>query len=497
MKSIAFMLLIVGLAAHAEAGQLRAGAAKVEITDREAGSVNDPSYVKALVLGDGERVAVVITVDAVAIGGIGRISDGYLPKVRAQLRAELGISPENIVVNASHCHSSVRSDTDELTVQAVKEAWKSMTPVRVGAGAGREDRISENRRLKMKDGREIDMRRAYALPPDDEVESVGPIDPQVGVLRLDREDGRPLAVLYNFACHPIMGAPGGGNTAGFPGFASKAIEETLGEGVIAFFVQGCAGDINPLRYKEVSQPHADEPLGNRLGLSVLRTWRTIETRAEARLAVINMAVKLPRAADYEVRLAAIEREQQKLLRSLTPTDINFKTFLPLLIQHRFSPDHPSYHVQGYLHDQAAGRSDLKHHDETVRKGLDAYLRNIAIMEELTRLNVNQELLRKNKKLNEAAGNAPLVAEVSGLRVGSFRLVTFPGELTVEIGLRIKKQAADPLTFVAGYCNGYVFYLPTEKQRANTGYAQEDCDCLVAPEWQKAFEARAMDVLSRL
>ena len=71
-----------------------------------------------------------------------------------------------------------------------------------------------------------------------------------------------------------------------------------------------------------------------------------------------------------------------------------------------------------------------------------------------------------------------------LRIGDFKLVTFPGELTVEIGLNIKRAAGDPNAFVAGYTNGYIYYTPTVQQRTNTGYAQEDCDCMVAPEWQK-------------
>src|SRR6188768_4502816 len=77
------------------AGQLEAGVARVEITDRAAGPVNDPSYVKALVLRNGGSVAVIITVDVVAIGEIGRIGNGFLPTVRAQLQKELGIPPAN------------------------------------------------------------------------------------------------------------------------------------------------------------------------------------------------------------------------------------------------------------------------------------------------------------------------------------------------------------------------------------------------------------------
>jgi len=70
-------------------------------------------------------------------------------------------------------------------------------------------------------------------------------------------------------------------------------------------------------------------------------------------------------------------------------------------------------------------------------------------------------------------------------------------LTVQIGLNIKKLSPHELTFVAGYTNGYIYYTPTSQQRKNTGYAQEDCDSLVAPEWQKLFEDKVLDILKKL
>ncbi|MBM3871963.1 MAG: hypothetical protein FJ392_13570, partial [Verrucomicrobia bacterium] len=79
----------------------------MDITDRAAGPVNDPSYAKALVLKDGSTTVVLVTVDAVAIGGIGRIGNDYLGNVRAALERELGIPPASVLVNASHCHSIV------------------------------------------------------------------------------------------------------------------------------------------------------------------------------------------------------------------------------------------------------------------------------------------------------------------------------------------------------------------------------------------------------
>ena len=87
--------------------------------------------------------------------------------------------------------------------------------------------------------------------------------------------------------------------------------------------------------------------------------------------------------------------------------------------------------------------------------------------------------------------------MAGVRIGDFKMVTFPGELTVQVGLNIKKAANNPHAFVAGYTNGYIYYTPAAEQRSNTGYAQEDCDSLVAPEWQKVFEAKAVELLKKL
>ena len=158
----------------ADAATLSAGVARVEITDRSAGPVNDPLYGKALVLKSEATTIAIVTVDAVAIGEIGRIKNNYMATVRTKLQSELGILPKNVLVNASHCHGVVAEDVDERTVQAVKLAAQNLVPVRIGVGVGHEDRIMENRRLKLKSGREADVRHAYSLPPDDQVAEVGP-----------------------------------------------------------------------------------------------------------------------------------------------------------------------------------------------------------------------------------------------------------------------------------------------------------------------------------
>ncbi|MEI7702149.1 MAG: hypothetical protein WCK86_20300, partial [Planctomycetia bacterium] len=189
-------------------GELLAGTGKAEITEKNV-PYNDPLFAKALVLKDGDTVAVLITVDAVSIGGIGHIRDSYLGLVREALEQSLGIPPRHVFVNASHCHGVVCQDVADRTIAAVQDAWKNMVPVKAGTGVGQEVRIMENRRLRLLDGSEADVRRAYSMPWDDEVAGIGPVDPEIGLVRLDRKDGTPLAAIYNFACHPIHGVPSG------------------------------------------------------------------------------------------------------------------------------------------------------------------------------------------------------------------------------------------------------------------------------------------------
>jgi hypothetical protein len=212
--------------------------------------------------------------------------------------------------------------------------------------------------------------------------------------------------------------------------------------------------------------------------------------------VLNETLSLPRCDNAE-RIAALEAEQVRLLKSLRGTSLNLKSFLALTMAHGVSDTFPSDMSHRYLHEQARGRDDLARLDAENRRHVEQYRRNIYVMEELTRLQTNLDLLRKHQARNVAAGSRTIDVEVVGLRLGEFVLATFPGELTVQIGLNIKQASPHPFTFVAGYTNGYIYYAPTAEQLRNVGGAQEDSDCLLAPEWQALFEAKAAEVLKRL
>ena len=313
--------------------QLLAGVGKADITNPNvlvpgvdvslvqdaatAAPIDNPMYAKALLVRGPSSSTVgaplttvgFVTLDLVSFGEIGHITNEFLPRMRARLQRELGLDPSGIVFNVNHGHGIPCDDVEQRTFEAIAAAAGSMVPVALGSGRGHEDRITENRRMFLRDGSEADARGAYALPPDAEVESIGPIDPSIGVLRLDRlSDGATLAVVYNFACHPIMGTPTGSNGADLTGFASRLVEDALSPGVtMALFLQGCSGDVNPVRAVRAVQ-HTR---------SAATDTRVVQQRAQDCIAFLSFFFRVP----LLTRLATAAR----LCRLATRTSIDRKT----------------------------------------------------------------------------------------------------------------------------------------------------------------------------
>ncbi|MDF1753179.1 MAG: hypothetical protein P1U89_10425 [Verrucomicrobiales bacterium] len=492
------LVCLLYTANFSQATDLLAGVGKVEITRKGAPAEgSNRLWAKALVLSRGETNIVIVTLDVVAIDEISSVRAPFLENVRATVRESLGIDPKSIVVNASHCHGVVEPNIEKQTVDTITAAWNNRVPVKAGTGVGFENRIQENRRLKLKNGTGADVRHAYSLPPNDAIAAVGPIDPEIGTVKLDRADtGKPHALLYQFAVHPIRGIPDGGNTADLVGFASRVIESNLGDGTaMAFFLQGCGGDINPTDYKNVNRPRDAERLGNLLGLSVLEATRKIKTAEISELKLRNETLALPRA-DLKPRILEMENEIDILRKSLRGTTLDFDTFIPLYLKYHVNSGFPSEKAQRYLQDDLIIRNDWQTLDQDNRKAIDAYVQNIRTMEELTRKQINLALLKKHQSVTDQTGKT-VAAEVVALRIGDFRLVTFPAELTVQIGLKIKAAQQNRSTFVSGYTNGYLYYAPTAEQLTNRGGAQEDSDCVFAKEWESLFLQKAGELLDQI
>ncbi len=99
------------------------------------------------------------------------------------------------------------------------------------------------------------------------------------------------------------------------------------------------------------------------------------------------------------------------------------------------------------------------------------------MEKLAVIQENLSLLMTHQEENLASGQEIIDMEIQVIRIGNFVLVMFQCELSVQIGLNIKKMSPLHNTFVAGFSNGYIYYAPTVDQYNSE--IQEDSDCLLA------------------
>jgi len=496
-QGVAVLVLLAALRAEATAA-VRAGVAVVNITaNKPTEPVRDPLLAKALVLEEGGNRAVILTLDVVAV------TEPLVTEVRRGIREQLGIDASGVLLNASHNHHTydqIAPDLASRLVKAVRQASQNMVPARVGAGAGREDRITINRRLRTKDGKHWTIRRATPSPPDDAVAGLGPLDPQIGLLRVDAMDGKPLALVYNFAGHAYGGAAGGGITADFPGFASRVVERAW-PGAVALFLQGAAGDVTPIRYKDFDAPPPTELLGTRLGLSALEAAQRISTQSQAAVRIAGEMVELPRRTDAEQRIQALLAEQEKILGFFTGvgcgahgagTSLNFKSFLPLYMKQAIDSEHPAYAAYLYEQEERTGQNGLRQLDKENKQRIAMYRQCIEKMDRLIVVRTSLQFLQETLQ-RRASG--PIPAEIQALRVGDFVLVTFPGEPFAEVGLRIKKRSPFVNTFVAGYTNGRIGYAPTADAYDKDAY--EDALTPLAPQWQEIYEGKALELIRRL
>ena len=285
------VLLLGGISiARAE---LRAGVAKVDITPKTheplwgfedrtdpATGTLDPLYARILVLeAGGKRIAMV----AVDLGrSFGEPSLDHLKEV---ILKSSGISC--LILTATHTHSApVIKDEYEASppeweqraldeiAQGIDTAASNLQEARIGSGTGSVF-IGHNRLRVNDDGTVSWFEQNPTMVP------TSPVDPTVTVLRIDDRNGSPLAILVNYACHPVVfGSENTQYSADFPGVTNRVVEKALGGNVESFFVQGADGDINPyyavMKMKENAVKLRDWT-GDQLGQEVVRVAKGIQT----------------------------------------------------------------------------------------------------------------------------------------------------------------------------------------------------------------------------
>ena len=461
-----------------------AGVAKTNITTACREHVTDDLFGKVLVMKQGNTSVMIVSLDAVAIGGIEEIPDDFLDKFRGEVQKRFGIGPEHILVAASHTHTAppMLCLPEELLARllsAAEEAIGKMVPALAGSGKGEENRIQMNRTLRMKEGIGWTMRYAHPCPPNEDVEDTGPVDPEIGILKIENaETGKIMAVVFNYACHPLIGT-GGLASAKYPGYAAKLIEESIGDHAVALFIQGAGGNINEAGYKDFAFPYYMEFNGMLLGYGVLRELPKIKT-AVPELKMVRKEVVFPRRNDFDERIAVYEKERQALVDDLRFNALDIKSFLPLYMKYLMDPKYPNAFSYQYIQAEKNGDTHWKMLDEQNRNLVNCYLENVRKMERISKLDDDIGTSRRHQKINEDSGESTIHGEVTGIRIGELAILGMPVEPMVEIGLKLKRESGFRDTMIAGFSNGYMHYGPTREYYALHSY--DATECFLAPEW---------------
>ncbi|MHB9025672.1 MAG: hypothetical protein ACYC7E_16125 [Armatimonadota bacterium] len=465
--------------------------------------IDDPLFVRALALSDGGETVVLVTLDVVAVGArttsqyiLNDSPDDFVPRLRARVEQELGIAGCRVSVSASHTHppGCVLCDDEEQisrTVQAITQAVNTMTPVTIGVGAGFENTLSINRTFVMKDGADYSWRPE---PPGDEIEKLRPIDPEIGILRIDRLDGRPLAVVYDYACHLSIGCRNGHISADFPGVTSSYLEEHLGGDVMAIYLQGANGDIMDAFYDDRENPRTKYDFGNRLGESVLQAYRAIAT-GPATVTLATRHLDFPLRKDIPALVAALKQEQSELVASLRYTRLNFKTFLPLYLKYSLHPDYPSHSPHRYLQADNCGNDTFRLLDARNRNDINTYLQSMRAMETMAANEMAISTLEKHQEIIDDLGGATVAAEINGIRIGDSAFIAAPMEVLSEVGFNVKKLSPFARTYIISNANGYLHYSPPASYYGRGGY--EATECLLAPEWEALFYQAVQEIYDEL
>lgn len=334
---ICFFLILALACSRAEAGNLKAGFARVDITcpvgipligsyGKPSENILDPLYARVMVLDDGTNTIAIVSADLLytpleEITGV----------VRKIVKDKIGIPAQNILVCATHTHSGPevftrskiprqnRMDESQIDreylhtinkkiADSVVSAYKSMRRVRIGVSKGQLPEIIFNRRTINTAGKAV---MTFSITPEvaasrsirtdssgyTRVEFVlaqdnlkfGPVDPDLYVIRAEDMDGNIAGSIVNFGCHPVCIYPDLPTTisADYPGDASGLVE--LAEGGTCLFTLAPAGNIVPLQRGE----KAHRQIGTAIAGEALRQLQFVRTTDEVTLKALAKTIKLP------------------------------------------------------------------------------------------------------------------------------------------------------------------------------------------------------------
>ena len=400
---------------------------------RNAG-VHDDLAAQALVLHDGANKVAIAGVDVLALGI--RIADD----IRERVVASTDIPADSILVCATHTHSAPafnifatpRADAKpaegrdleweralpEKIASAIIQANEKLEPATLRAASSLFT-LGINRRL-MRPHRQIQLAANRS----------GPADAEVSILGAYRANGTPIAFIMNYPCHGVVLCEDNLlYSRDWPGFAMDEIETAAayagGPRPISIFIQGATGNIDPCSRGnfEVAEEH-----GRAMGRGAFDVLQHAPSIADARIALRRIALNL--------KLKALSADLAVARSCAAQTQAS-------LDNHRGG--------DGYQLKR------LRDHHAQSRAALAA-------------LEALEEQNRRDRRVDMTRGE--LATAMTVVTVGNLAIVGIPGELFVELGLAIKDNRQFAHTFVAGYCNDLIGYIPTRSAYPERGYEVE-------------------------
>ncbi|MFL5342932.1 MAG: hypothetical protein ACJ8F7_22585 [Gemmataceae bacterium] len=382
-------------------------------------SLHDPCKVRAAVFDDGTTKAALVGLDALFIHRQTTLH------VRQAIAAKTGMPEANILLGASHSHSSGpmagvmpgeydhapafvrRLATDSSTVadpkylerveamivEAACAAHDARQPVLAGVGRGKEDQVAFNRRFRMRDGMSI----THPGQGNDAIlEAAGPTDPEVGVIGVWNSGRKKLlGCVVNFACHATTSP--GGISANYVYFLEKVIRGYYGPDTIVIFLNGTSGDVtqvdnrSPLKNRDPESWAAF--VGGRVGAEALKVLLTMDPGTLPPVVVKSKILQIKRRAPDPERVKTCLQIAQRDPKKSDPTEWAFAKEIVLL---------------------------------------DAKLKKEPVVE----------------------------VEVQTVQVGPAVFITDPAEFFCAFGLELKARSGFPFTFPVSLANGCVGYVPT-------------------------------------
>lgn len=397
--------------------------------------VHDDLWARCLFLeNDGTRIAIVTT------DLLGMRYD-LVDKVIARLKRSIGLRPDELVLHCTHCHSGPDVTAiihepldhpymDELAgslARMVREAASNLQPATAGWAMGKLEGICTNRRIRVADGK---VRMNWEAIPEEEIIGRGPIDPDLGVLRVDDAGGKPLAALIHYTCHPAIISPAPEQiSADFPGIVSRMVERLWGDGITALYMNGAFGNIN-----HIMRPSESDAMT--AGVTVGHPFEEAERVGQP---IAYQALQL---------LPGIETADQ-------PLGLASRWFP---VANRRPP------VENAVEAKVAHVKEQMRIESAMTRGDDkavAEMRiNLTYMEHWARM---WETMSDESELR-----------LSAFRIGGLGVACIPGEPFVEIGFAIKEGSPFEKTWVFANTNGYGGYMPTEESFAQGGYEVRTC-----------------------